>query len=156
VRLRPRRAQIAAGRRVTNIGAGAAVAVVIFGCLVISASSSFVSHREEGYETAYSGLRTAPLLGALWMVVLATTVACGDVVCLGAPFRPVIWLSLLWGGGLARGRLLGPLKGLALAVGGRWCVAASFVGVGPSRSTRPHCHRIAGALWAWPSTRSML
>lgn len=40
---------------------------------------------------------TSPLLGALWMVVLSTTVAILMSFATGDPFRPNILLSLIWG-----------------------------------------------------------
>ncbi|MEL6620086.1 MAG: carbohydrate ABC transporter permease, partial [Pseudomonadota bacterium] len=43
------------------------------------------------------GYVTGPLLGALWMFVLAATVAVAMSFTTGDPFRPVLWLSLLWG-----------------------------------------------------------
>ncbi|WP_342078195.1 carbohydrate ABC transporter permease [Yoonia sp. SS1-5] len=44
------------------------------------------------------GFVIGPLLGALWMVVLSTTVAVAMSFSTGEAFRPHILLSLLWGG----------------------------------------------------------
>lgn len=43
------------------------------------------------------GLVAGPVLGALWMLVLATTVAVAMSFATGAAFRPVVGLSLFWG-----------------------------------------------------------
>ncbi|PTX54202.1 carbohydrate ABC transporter membrane protein 2 (CUT1 family) [Litoreibacter ponti] len=43
------------------------------------------------------GFVTGPVLGALWMVVLSTTVAVAMSFATGEAFRPHILLSLLWG-----------------------------------------------------------
>jgi len=44
------------------------------------------------------GYATGPVLGALWMVVLSVTVAVAMSFATGEPFRPSIWISLVWGG----------------------------------------------------------
>lgn len=56
---------------------------------------------------------TSPLLGALWMVVLSTTVAIVMSFATGDPFRPNILLSLMWGGvmGYVIGHRLGGIWG---------------------------------------------
>ena len=43
------------------------------------------------------GYFTGPLLGALWMLVLSITVSVAMSFATGDPFRPSLWLSLLWG-----------------------------------------------------------
>ena len=43
------------------------------------------------------GYFTGPILGALWMLVLGVTFAVALSFATGDPFRPSIWLSLLWG-----------------------------------------------------------
>ncbi len=43
------------------------------------------------------GYVTGPLLGALWMVILSTTVAVTMSFATGAGFRPLILLSVIWG-----------------------------------------------------------
>lgn len=42
-------------------------------------------------------LRSAVLLGALWMVILAVTFAVAFSFITGDPMRPSLWLSLIWG-----------------------------------------------------------
>lgn len=49
------------------------------------------------------GYVTGPVLGALWMVVLATTVAVAMSFATGDPFRPNMLLSLFWGGAFGAG-----------------------------------------------------
>ncbi|MEL6682417.1 MAG: carbohydrate ABC transporter permease [Pseudomonadota bacterium] len=60
---------------------------------------------------------TSPVLGALWMVVLSTTVAIVMSFATGDPFRPHILLSLLWGGviGYNIGHQLGDFWGEIMA-----------------------------------------
>ena len=43
------------------------------------------------------GYITGPVLGALWMVVIATTIAVTMSFATGAAFRPQVLLSLIWG-----------------------------------------------------------
>ena len=43
----------------------------------------------------WRGAITGPLLGALWMVVLAITVAVAVSFGTGDAFRPVLWLALV-------------------------------------------------------------
>lgn len=43
------------------------------------------------------GYVTGPLLGALWLVVLATTIAVAASFATGEPFRPALMLALIWG-----------------------------------------------------------
>lgn len=77
------------------------------------------------------GFFTGPALGALWMVVLSTTVAVALSFATGDPFRPHILLSLLWGaaGGAA---IVGSRDGrmVQMLVGGL-IAAALLVGFGP-------------------------
>lgn len=44
------------------------------------------------------GYFTGPILGALWMLVLSITISVAMSFATGDPFRPSLWLSLLWGG----------------------------------------------------------
>ncbi len=44
------------------------------------------------------GYITAPVLGALWMVVIATTIAITMSFATGSAFRPQVLLGLIWGG----------------------------------------------------------
>ena len=46
------------------------------------------------------GYVTGPLIGALWMFLLATTVAITMSFATGDPFRPALWMSLVQGAGL--------------------------------------------------------
>ncbi|MEM1004777.1 MAG: carbohydrate ABC transporter permease, partial [Pseudomonadota bacterium] len=43
------------------------------------------------------GYITAPVLGALWLVVIATTIAITMSFATGAAFRPQLLMSLIWG-----------------------------------------------------------
>ncbi|SLN14133.1 carbohydrate ABC transporter permease [Roseisalinus antarcticus] len=77
------------------------------------------------------GYVTGALIGAVWMVVLAVTVAVAMSFATGAPFRPGMLWSLLWGAlaGVAvvgLGRALPVLAGVALAV-----LAVTLAGIGP-------------------------
>ena len=65
------------------------------------------------------GYVTGPLLGALWCVVVGTTVAVAMSFSSGAAFRPSLPLCLLWGA----------LAGLGLVAAGR-AVAALAIGIG--------------------------
>ncbi|MEX0286881.1 MAG: carbohydrate ABC transporter permease [Paracoccaceae bacterium] len=78
------------------------------------------------------GIVTGPILGALWLVVLATTCAIVASFATGAPFRPAILLSVLWGGGIGAAMVLRPLPprfaGLAASV---LLALLGAVGIGP-------------------------
>ncbi len=74
------------------------------------------------------GYVAAPLLGALWTFVIAVTVAVVMSFATGEPFRPVLLLSLLWGGLLGLGVLAGRLPALGLALG---LVLLGAVNIGP-------------------------
>ncbi|APZ51428.1 carbohydrate ABC transporter permease [Salipiger abyssi] len=77
------------------------------------------------------GYVTAPVLGALWCFVIAVTVAVAMSFATGAPFRPSLILSLIWGAGIGFAALFGAvaLWGAALAV-----AALGIVGIGPMAS----------------------
>ncbi len=64
------------------------------------------------------GFVTGPLLGALWMVILSVTVAITMSFATGEAFRPVILLSLLWGGviGFSVSQRFGDFAGRVMAV----------------------------------------
>jgi multiple sugar transport system permease protein len=64
------------------------------------------------------GYVTGPILGALWLYVLAITWAVAMSFATGDAFRPVLWASLIWGAlaGLAMVRLP-RLTGLTVAAG---------------------------------------
>ncbi|MEP1200941.1 carbohydrate ABC transporter permease [Tateyamaria sp.] len=74
---------------------------------------------------------TSPVLGALWMVVLSTTVAIIMSFATGDPFRPHILFSLLWGGviGFAIGHRMGGRIGEL--IGGVALVALILLNFGP-------------------------
>ncbi len=74
---------------------------------------------------------TSPIIGALWMVVLSTTAAVLMSFATGEPFRPHIWLSLLWGGvaGFAIGHRLGGFLGEMLCAAA--LVSLILLGLGP-------------------------
>ena len=73
----------------------------------------------------------SPLLGALWMVVLSTTVTVLMSFASGEPFRPHIGLSFLWGGviGFAIGHRWGSFIGEIFA--GAALLALIIFGYGP-------------------------
>ena len=72
----------------------------------------------------YHGNITAALLGAVWMLILSTTVAVTMSFLTGLPFRPIIWTSLLWGAVVGLMILHNPL-----GVAGLW-IAAILVAFG--------------------------
>ena len=81
--------------------------------------------------TLRQGIVTAPVLAALWMVVLAVTVAVAFSFATGEAFRPHLILSLLWGALAGAGYVVlssrrGASAAIALVI-----VAASYAGVGP-------------------------
>ena len=73
----------------------------------------------------------SPLLGALWMIVLSTTVTVLMSFASGEPFRPHIGLSVLWGGviGFAIGHRWGSFIGEIFA--GAALLALIIFGYGP-------------------------
>ncbi len=79
-----------------------------------------------------NGFVTGPALGALWLVVLATSFAIAASFATGAPFRPSILLSLIWGGVLGGAMLIRgltpPLTGGLVAVG---LGMLGAIGIGP-------------------------
>ncbi|WP_424966630.1 carbohydrate ABC transporter permease [Dinoroseobacter sp. S375] len=79
----------------------------------------------------WHGLVTGPVLGALWMVVLATTVAVTMSFATGDPFKPAILLSLIWGAAI--GALLPLRAGDRMVQGGAAVALAALVlvGIGP-------------------------
>ena len=79
-----------------------------------------------------NGAFTAALLGALWMMVLATTFAVAAAFATGEAFRPDLLLSLLWGliGGLAVAYTR-PGKSLSMVIGAAALVALSVIGLPP-------------------------
>ncbi|SHG79356.1 carbohydrate ABC transporter permease [Marivita hallyeonensis] len=72
------------------------------------------------------GYITAPLLGALWMVVLSVTIAVALSFATGDPFRPWIRGSLFWGAIAAIGaaEMAGPKS-----KGAQWGVLLALIGV---------------------------
>jgi multiple sugar transport system permease protein len=94
----------------------------------------------------HRGYLTAPILGALWMVVLSTTVTVAMSFATGLPFRPAIWLSLLWGGGLGLLALYGPLGRSGWLVWAALILAVTPLGPGPMAIEAPPAHTaFAGA-----------
>lgn len=79
----------------------------------------------------WHGLVTGPVLGALWMVILSTTVAVTMSFATGDPFKPTILLSLLWGAVI--GALLPLRPGDRIVAGGAALALAALVlvGMGP-------------------------
>ena len=76
------------------------------------------------------GYATGALLGALWMVTLAVTVAIAFSFGTGGAFRPLIWSALLWGavGGVVLVTLRGWVAEIAVSVG---IAFLSLLGLGP-------------------------
>ncbi|MEM9787117.1 MAG: carbohydrate ABC transporter permease [Pseudomonadota bacterium] len=74
---------------------------------------------------------TSPVLGALWMVVLSTTIAIVMSFATGDPFRPHVLYALLWGGviGYMIGHRLGDFWGKVLAA--TLLVGMVLMGIGP-------------------------
>ncbi|MEO9515833.1 MAG: carbohydrate ABC transporter permease [Paracoccaceae bacterium] len=72
------------------------------------------------------GYVTAPLLGALWMAVLAITISVAMSFATGDPFRPSIWLSLLWGtvASMGAAEMTEPRKKVA-----HWGVMLALIGI---------------------------
>jgi multiple sugar transport system permease protein len=70
------------------------------------------------------------------MVVLSTTVTVAMSFATGLPFRPVIWLSLIWGAGLGLMALYRPVGPRGWWIGAAVILAGTFAGIGPWRSTR--------------------
>ena len=79
--------------------------------------------------TLRNGFVTAPALGVLWLIVVATTVAVTMSFITGAAFRPVVLGSLVWGIALGAACLPGP-KWMPAAAGAVVAVV-SLVGFGP-------------------------
>ena len=72
------------------------------------------------------GYVAAPLLGALWMAVLAITISIAMSFATGDPFRPSLWLSLLWGAIAA----IGAAEMTAhRAKGAHWGVMLALIGI---------------------------
>ncbi|MEM7720281.1 MAG: carbohydrate ABC transporter permease [Pseudomonadota bacterium] len=74
------------------------------------------------------GYITGPVLGALWMVILAVTVGVAMSFATGAAFRPSILMSLLWGAVLGAAVVYAP-RGMAV-IGGMIVVLAALTAVG--------------------------
>ncbi len=94
------------------------------------------------------GYITGPLLGALWMVVLATTIAVAMSFATGDPFRPVIWLSLLWGGivgfGAVQHQVERPLAAALVAAGTAVLGLAGLAPIAIGETTS-----VIGSVFAW-------
>jgi multiple sugar transport system permease protein len=105
----------------------------------------------------HRGYLTGPLLGALWMVVLSVTVTVAMSFATGLPFRPVIWLSLIWGAGLGLMALYRPVGPRGWWIGAAVILAGTFAGVGPMAIDAPAVHTlIAGAILGLAFAYTML
>lgn len=81
------------------------------------------------------GYVTGPVLGALWLFVLATTLAVLMSFATGDPFRPAGLWSLLWGAALGLGLVaLRPGKGIASLATAAAFVLLALIGIGPVAS----------------------
>ncbi|BBU54924.1 hypothetical protein KU6B_11890 [Mameliella alba] len=81
------------------------------------------------------GYVTGPVLGALWLFVLATTLAVLMSFATGDPFRPAGLWSLLWGAALGLGLVaLRPDKGIASLATAAAFVLLALIGIGPVAS----------------------
>ncbi len=77
------------------------------------------------------GYVTGPVLGVLWMIVVATSVAVAMSFATGEAFRPSILLCLVWGA-LAGVAGVGARRGPAnLAIGSGVVFLATLFGIGP-------------------------
>lgn len=77
------------------------------------------------------GFITAPVIGALWMPIVATTVAIAASFITGDAFRPSLVQSLIWGAAL--GAMLGRVKATdrVLAIAAVIIAAVNVAGFGP-------------------------
>ena len=77
------------------------------------------------------GFITAPVIGALWMPIVATTVAIAASFITGDAFRPTLVQSLIWGAAL--GAMLGRVKATdrVLAIAAVIIAAVNVAGFGP-------------------------
>ncbi|MDD9730492.1 carbohydrate ABC transporter permease [Mameliella sp. AT18] len=81
------------------------------------------------------GYVTGPVLGALWLFVLATTLAVLMSFATGDPFRPAGLWSLFWGAALGLGLVaLRPGKGIASLAAAVVFVLLAVIGIGPVAS----------------------
>lgn len=81
------------------------------------------------------GYVTGPALGALWLFVLATTLAVLMSFATGDPFRPALLWSLVWGAALGLGLVaLRPGQGIASLAAGVAFVLLAVIGIGPVAS----------------------
>lgn len=76
------------------------------------------------------GFVTAPLIGALWMPIVVTTVSIAASFITGDPYRPSFH-GLIWGGAIGAILARFRLKDLPLAVIGAVLAAATLLGFGP-------------------------
>ena len=74
------------------------------------------------------GIVTAPILGALWIFVVALTVAVVLSLATGQAFQPSLWLALFWGAALGGALLYGRAAGLAVAA---LAIGAGLPGLAP-------------------------
>ncbi len=77
------------------------------------------------------GFIAAPLIGAIWMVVIATTVAVSMSFATGEAFRPQILLSLIWGA-LSGAAMMALGRSIAIQIAVSTAVVAlTLIGFGP-------------------------
>ena len=79
----------------------------------------------------YQGYITGPLIGALWMPIVATTVAIMASFITGDPYRPAIILSILWGAVIGAFLVRIPMSNIILAVLAVVVAAITLYGYGP-------------------------
>ena len=77
------------------------------------------------------GYVAAPLIGALWMPVVATTAAIAASFITGDPYRPSMILSLVWGAALGGTLVWIKVSDLMLAIIAVFLAAVTLAGIGP-------------------------
>lgn len=77
------------------------------------------------------GYVTGPVLGVLWTIVIATTIAVAMSFVTGAAFRPSMLWSLMWGAALGVATLYGRPAAIAAAAG---LFALGLAGFGPMQT----------------------
>lgn len=88
------------------------------------------------------GWIVAPLLGAVWMVVLATTIAVAFSFLTGQPARPTLLSSLIWGAVIGFIMIRFGRDGVLMAVLSLLPALASVVGIGPMILDAPMVMRL--------------
>lgn len=77
-----------------------------------------------------NGYVTAPILGALWLFILAITISIALSFATGEAFRPSLWMSLFWGavGGVALAKMPNQMGVIAVAL---LVTLITLIGFGP-------------------------